>query len=89
MAKKQTITDLEQQRAALVEKVKRLDSAIKIARETERAEKSKKLLAALAERGLLDADPAELLARIDGAASTKPAGAPGSVSAKSAENLPL
>ena len=86
MAKKQTVAELETQRAALVEKVKRLDAAIRVARENERAEKSKKLLAALAERGLLDADPAELLARLDGANGTR---SPASVSAKPADNLPL
>lgn len=86
MAKKQTVAELGTQRAALVEKVKRLDAAIRIARDSERAEKAKKLLAALAERGLLDADPAELLARLDGANGTQPAA---SVSAKPAGNLPL
>lgn len=64
MAKKQTVEALETQRAALVEKIKRIDTAIRIARDNERAEKSKKLLDALAKQGLLDADPDELIARL-------------------------
>ncbi len=65
MPKKNTVPQLLSRREHLVDQLKRLDESIKIARRQERDAKAKKLIHALAERGLLDADPEALLAKLD------------------------
>ena len=72
MARPQSVETLEAKRAHLLNQIKLVDAAIKVAKERDQAAKSKAIIDALAARGLLDGDLETVLAAIAKATPSAP-----------------
>ena len=74
MAKTVTLETLLSRRENLASQLKKLDVAIRVARENDRQQRHQKILDALSQNGLIDTDPDALIAALK---TIKLASAPG------------